>query len=173
MICPKCNYILSDKSLVCVYCGCVVNYEHKDSKSLHNMFIKRINEGNNLFLAQKSLRNYRIPKNECYNLLNMIGNTVLKGIYKGNIAYLYDEFLRCGYEMEFIPSKDEYVNPANSEIEERLRERGERIANNEKNMKCPRCTSSNLQIDRISPLFSGGYRWKQRCRNCGYIWKVE
>lgn len=173
MICPKCKNTLSDKTLVCVYCGYVLNYEHKDSKSLYNMLLKRINEGNNLFFAQRLLRDYGVPKNECYTLLNMVGNTVLKGIYKGNTTYLYDKFLRYGYEMEFIPSKDEYVNPANSVIDNILQEKGDNIAYQKKNMQCPRCTSSNLQIDRISTLFNGGFRWKQHCRNCGYTWKVK
>lgn len=173
MICPKCNYILSDKTLVCIKCGYVLNYTQPDGKDLYDMVLKRINEGSNAILSDRALREYGVSKEQGWLLLETVGNIVLKGIYKGNIGYLYDEFLHFGYEMDFVPSQYEYVNPANSVIEYRLREKGESIAYKKKNMQCPRCTSSNLKIDRISALFNGGFRWKHHCRNCGYMWKVK
>lgn len=173
MECPKCNNMLHDTTLVCVYCGYVLNNEHEDSRSLCDMRLKRINDKPVSLAAEALLRDCGVPKKECYPLLMTAGNTVLTGIYKGNAPYLYDKFLRYGYEMELVPAQDEYVNPVNSVIEDKLREKGERIADRQKNKRCPRCTSSDLQIDRISPFFNGGFRWKQHCRNCGYTWKVE
>lgn len=173
MICPKCNYILSNKTLVCVKCGYVLNYDQPDSKDLYDMILKQINATTNNLFSYRVLSNYGVSNEECRTLLGTIGNTILKGIYKGNITYLYDEFLRFGYVMDFALSNDEYINPANSVIESKLREKGENIAYKKKNMLCPRCTSSNLQIDRISTFFNGGFRWKHHCRNCGYLWKVK
>lgn len=173
MYCPKCDYILSDKTLVCVKCGYVLNYEREDSKNLCNAILKRKNEHHNLFAAQIALKNYGIQKNDCYSLLNTIGGTIFHGIYQGNVAYLYDEFLFYGYEMEFILSEDEYVSPINSVIENKLNEEGAKIAYIKNNMKCPRCLSTNLRIDSIMPLFNSGYKWKHSCRNCGYMWKVR
>lgn len=173
MICPKCNYILSDKTLVCVKCGYVMNYTQPDGKDLYDMVLKRINEGSNAILSDRALREYGVSKEQSWLLWETIGNIVLKGVYKGNVNYLYDEFLRYGYEMGFTPSKDEYVNPANSVIVNRLREKGESIAYKKKNMQCPRCASSNLQIDRIITLFNTEFKWKHHCRSCGYTWKAK
>lgn len=128
MFCPKCNQFNFDNAQVCFKCGYVLNYEQPDSRDLYDMILKKINSVHNFYLARHTLKaEYDISEDESNTLLNTIGNTVLRGCYKGNILYLKDQFLRFGYEMDFIPSNNEYISPANSVIEKKLSEKDRKL----------------------------------------------
>lgn len=174
--CPECEKEISDKSKQCIHCGYPLDYNSR-SFELYNMVLKKINKNKNFFFAKGLLESgLEISKGQSYNLLNSVGNCIIKGIEYSNVEYLKIQFLSCGYEMDFVPSDSDYINPINSKISEWSSEWKRKQKNA---IKCPTCGSTN--VERISTtakvagvvtfgLLSKTARSQFKCKHCGYKW---
>ncbi len=174
--CPECGKEISDKSKQCIHCGFPLE-DYLQKNIMYDMVLKAIGINPSLSLTITCLESsYGIQKGQGYGLLSKPGNVILKGIKSSNIEYLKQYFQKKGYEMVFVPSDSDYINPINSKISEYdayWRERQKSA------IKCPTCGSTNTQ--KISAtakivgaatfgLLSKTAKSQFKCNHCGYKW---
>ena len=174
--CPECGKEISDKSKQCIHCGFPLE-SYVSNSGIYDMVLKTISASPKKSLASDFLEDvFEIKKGRGRTLLSTQGNIILQGIEVESMEYLKHSFGQLGYEMDFVPSDSDYINPINTkitELDKRWRER------QKKAIKCPTCGSTNTQkISATSKvigaatfgLLSKTARSQFKCNHCGYKW---
>ena len=170
MVCPECGERISDKCKQCIHCGYPLNSDCLGETS-HDI---KLYDKPNCFLAKTILeKNYDVRKGDGYTLLDKPGTVILHGIEESNIAYLKDQFLFCGYEMNFVEANSENKNPINSKLNEFRIEKMKEL----EPLKCPRCGSTAITTGQrgfsLFTGFIGSNKTVNRCGKCGYSWQPK
>lgn len=182
--CPECGENISDKSKCCIHCGYpleivddfAINETNISNKEQYfDMVVDKENEQHMSLSSLHLLKD--VYKSESWSSRSVPGTTLLKGIDVANIDFLKEQFLKMGYVMSFVPSKDNFSNPINSKIEEFKEQHKREIEERNKPLICPRCGSENIAIgERGFSLFSGFWgsnKTTNRCGKCGYSWQPK
>lgn len=174
MNCPECGKEISDKSKQCIHCGFPLE-NYIQETTIYDMVLKNIIKREHIAITILEI-DYGIKKDEGSVLLSKQGNIILRGLKKENIEYLYDKFLKVGYEMEFIPSDSDYVNPINTKISEYS---AKWKAKQKNAIKCPTCGSTNTSKISTTAKIAGAAAFgllsktaksQFKCNHCGYKW---
>lgn len=174
--CPECGKEISDKSKQCIHCGFPLE-DYLLSSGIYDMVLKNISDNPRKSLVKTYLEClFGVEKGQGNKLLSTPGNVILQGIEAKNIEYLKSSFLEDGYEMDFVHSSSDYINPINTKIN---KYREEWQTKQKSAIKCPTCGSTNTQkISTTSKvvgaatfgLLSKTARSQFKCNHCGYKW---
>lgn len=139
------------------------------------MIVDKENEEHMSLSVLHLLKN--VYKSELWYSRSVPGTTLLKGIDASNVDYLKEQFLKMGYVMSFVPSKDDFLNPINSKIKEFKEQHKQEIEERNKPLTCPRCGSTSIVIGEsgfsIFSGFWGSNKTVNRCGKCGYSWQPK